>query len=281
MDATVTHNAPEAEMDQIATMNKKQLRQACKENGIPYGKLTVGGMKDALRAKLAPVHEVANGLVEDGDKEWLNEDEKAPEPVITPALETHIQSEGQYPTPNVASLGASEAIGQMTDAALTVAADVKAEPLSTPAPRDLSKLGLTGVDGHCPHCNIDLDNGVATYNDICDTSKSAAGKMKFEIVCLGCDGEWGPQVDRTPAPVATGTGLKIEKGREERNGIKRPSIGGACRAVWDALDAMVAEGKSPTAKDVKAMAPVRGWNVNNASIEFYQWRKFNGIVGRK
>lgn len=91
------------------------------------------------------------------------------------------------------------------------------------------------------------------------------------------------QVERTaPASAkSTSTGLKIEKNREERNGIKRPSVGGTCRAVWDAMDAMVASGKNPSAKDVKALAEERGWNPNNASIEFYQWRKFHGIRGRQ
>lgn len=88
------------------------------------------------------------------------------------------------------------------------------------------------------------------------------------------------------APAAakrTSSGLKIEKAREERNGIKKPSVGGQCRAVWDALDDMVrlASGTQPTAKQVKALAEERGWNPNNASIEFYQWRKFNGILGRQ
>lgn len=78
-----------------------------------------------------------------------------------------------------------------------------------------------------------------------------------------------------------GTGLKIEKNREERNGVKRPSIGGMCRAVWDLLDGMVKDGESPTAKMVKTAAEANKWNVNNASIEFYQWRKFHGITGRQ
>ena len=34
-------------------------------------------------------------------------------------------------------------------------------------------------------------------------------------------------------------------------------------------------------QQVKALAEERGWNPNNASIEFYQWRKFNGIRGRQ
>lgn len=76
-------------------------------------------------------------------------------------------------------------------------------------------------------------------------------------------------------------GIKIEKDREERNGVKRPSIGGACRMVWDYLDSVVAAGDTPTIKQVKATAEEYCWNVNNSSIEFYQWRKFNGIRGRQ
>jgi hypothetical protein len=85
-----------------------------------------------------------------------------------------------------------------------------------------------------------------------------------------------------PASAATGSGLKIEKDRPEQNGIKRPSAGGRCRAVWDALDAYRAETKElPTAKVVAELAADEGWNPNNASIEFYQWRKYNGITGRQ
>ena len=86
-----------------------------------------------------------------------------------------------------------------------------------------------------------------------------------------------------PAPKAEPktTGLIIEKNRPEQNGVKRPSAGGLCRAVWDACWAhQEATGLPPTAKEVKAIAEANGWNPNNASIEYYQWRKFNGITGR-
>jgi len=85
------------------------------------------------------------------------------------------------------------------------------------------------------------------------------------------------QVDRH-----SGNGLKIEKNREERNGVKRPSAGGKCREIWDYLDEVYEGGKGvmPTAKLVKEAAEQCDWNPNNASIEFYQWRKFNGITGR-
>jgi hypothetical protein len=85
----------------------------------------------------------------------------------------------------------------------------------------------------------------------------------------------------TSKPVQVAVGLKIEKDRPEQNGVKRPSAGGRCRAVWDACDEMVAAGDTPTASDIRAIAEANGWNANNASIEFYQWRKFNGITGRQ
>lgn len=64
---------------------------------------------------------------------------------------------------------------------------------------------------------------------------------------------------------------KVE--RIEQNGVKRPKDGGLCAAVWAWLDA------NPTAtiKDAKAAATDHGWNANNASIEFYQWRRFMGL----
>ena len=91
------------------------------------------------------------------------------------------------------------------------------------------------------------------------------------------------QEPAAPAPKAEPktTGLIIEKNRPEQNGVKRPSAGGLCRAVWDACWAhQEITGTPPTAKEVKAIAETNGWNLNNASIEYYQWRKFNGITGR-
>lgn len=87
------------------------------------------------------------------------------------------------------------------------------------------------------------------------------------------------KVEAVP-PVVEGK-RKIEKDREERNGVKRPSVGGACRAVWDFCDDQSTPDGVPSVKDVKAEAEARGWNVNNASIEYYQWRKFMGIRGRQ
>ncbi len=122
---------------------------------------------------------------------------------------------------------------------------------------------------------------VAAEEAVQESAPDAKGNMWLQLLGAGA-GETKKQEERAPASAkSTSTGLKIEKDREERNGIKKPSVGGTCRAVWDAMDAMVASGKNPTAKDVKALAEERGWNPNNASIEFYQWRKFHGIRGRQ
>ncbi len=59
--------------------------------------------------------------------------------------------------------------------------------------------------------------------------------------------------------------------RETRNGIKRPSPGGACAAVWDWLDS----NPGVTVKEAKAAASQNGFNENNVACEFYQHRKFN------
>ena len=138
-------------------------------------------------------------------------------------------------------------------------------------------------DSNCPHCGIHLSNGLLTMHD--EVANKPGVTLHMEGMnqmynCMGCGGDFGPTFDPyvAPAPTATGTGLKIEKERPEQNGIKRPSIGGKCRAIWDALDAYREEtGELPTSKVVKELAADEGWNPNNASIEFYQWRKFHGI----
>ena len=109
---------------------------------------------------------------------------------------------------------------------------------------------------------------------------SSATPVTHDDVHAALVAQSAPEAPPAPEPTPTdaASGLKIEKDRPEQNGIKRPSIGGKCRAIWDALDAFRAEtGELPTSKVVKELAADEGWNPNNASIEFYQWRKFHGI----
>lgn len=135
---------------------------------------------------------------------------------------------------------------------------------------------VIGEFTHCPHCEIHLSNGYQTHDNL--TADGFEGNKEFEYVCLACGGEFGPKlVFKEP-----GVGIKIEKDRPEQNGIVRPSVGGKCRAIWDFCDSFYAgQGRLPMPKEMKQAAQDNGWNENNAVIEMYQWRKFNGYTGRQ
>lgn len=64
--------------------------------------------------------------------------------------------------------------------------------------------------------------------------------------------------------------------------LMTPSRPGACHAVWESMDEVRAaqNGAIPHIRQLKALATKNGWNMNNAIIEYYRWRKFNGITGR-
>lgn len=74
---------------------------------------------------------------------------------------------------------------------------------------------------------------------------------------------------------------KVEKDRPEQNGIKRPSSGGICREIWDfAQSVLDSTDIAPTAKQMRAHGETVGWSMVTTMIQFYQWRKYNGIKGR-
>jgi hypothetical protein len=116
----------------------------------------------------------------------------------------------------------------------------------------------------------------------CKAAGIAYGKltndaMRAALVALDTSASAiAPQLDEAPK----GTGVKIEKQRETRNGVSRPSAGGKCRAVWDALDASAANGEAPKAERVRELAAEHGFDKTTAQVQFYRWRKFNGISGR-
>ncbi len=92
-------------------------------------------------------------------------------------------------------------------------------------------------------------------------------------------GEPRTRSDKPAAPVVprvSSKGYTIQKEREERNGVKRPSEGTVCGNVWAEFD------KNPEIKagELATLADANGWNRTNVSCEFYTWRKFMGIKGR-
>lgn len=89
-----------------------------------------------------------------------------------------------------------------------------------------------------------------------------------------------PQVEADKATVveitpATKAPAASKARSETRNGVRKP-IKGLCADVWAALDALNAN-ELPTIKHVRELAQANNWNLNNATIEFYGWRKFHGL----
>lgn len=83
-------------------------------------------------------------------------------------------------------------------------------------------------------------------------------------------------------PVEAAAPVKTERPKAEvKNGIKAPLRAGKCKHVWEVCQAMFeATGKVPTLKEVIANPAMQGVNVTNTQIEFYRWRKFNGLNGK-
>ncbi len=101
----------------------------------------------------------------------------------------------------------------------------------------------------------------------------------------GDEVRFGWKAMEAPAPAAEGapadavvTTSKSKKAaaskveRIEQNGVKRPGPG-KCLEVWEYLD----QHGNCMPKDLKPVAEAKGWNLNNAQIELYQWRKFMGL----
>lgn len=142
------------------------------------------------------------------------------------------------------------------------------------------ELPKSGLDGKCPHCQRSTRDGdrVTEFHEMSPGSQNSTTQL---YTCNECAGEWGPVVDKPKkarAPSGSSNGLKIEKDREQRNGVTRPSIGGKCRGVWDMLDAI---GTNATAKEARTKAAELGYDKTTTMVQFYRWRKFNGIEGRQ
>lgn len=105
-------------------------------------------------------------------------------------------------------------------------------------------------------------------------SESAVNKAASDLV--EADKATVVEVTTQQAPTASVSAPVKSKTRSEtRNGVRRP-IKGKCADVWNALDNMLPNGV-PTIGNVRDLAKANSWNVNNATIEFYAWRKFHGL----
>lgn len=103
-------------------------------------------------------------------------------------------------------------------------------------------------------------------------SESAVNKAVNDLV--EADKATVVEVTTQQAPTASAP-AKSKTRSETRNGVRRP-IKGKCADVWNALDNMLPNGV-PTIGNVRDLAKANSWNINNATIEFYAWRKFHGL----
>jgi len=58
-------------------------------------------------------------------------------------------------------------------------------------------LILTCGHSHCPHCGIHLNNGLMDFDSLSDQhggDKAAFKLQKHEWSCMGCNGEWGAEI---------------------------------------------------------------------------------------
>lgn len=129
--------------------------------------------------------------------------------------------------------------------------EVKSEPAQAPQTTSVDKL----FDAHETDTAAALAQGDAVANQL---------EVADAVVAA--------------AAAAAKPGLKIEKNRAEQNGITRPSAGGVCAGIWTMLDDL---GTSVTLKQAKAFAAAHVFDKVTLTVQFYRWRKFNGIQGRQ
>lgn len=145
-------------------------------------------------------------------------------------------------------------------------------------------------EGGCPHCG-DTQNGCTENHPA-----NRADKVNDYLDCHMCGatfhkqtGALKPERKAGARKAATRTtknpgGYHIEKKRETRNGVTRYSDGTLGAKVWAILDKVAAKLpggiKDLTAQMAKDACVPEGINPTQAGIEFYCWRRFNGIRGR-
>jgi hypothetical protein len=78
------------------------------------------------------------------------------------------------------------------------------------------------------------------------------------------------------APASKARRFAKAEGAVEQNGIRQPGVGTACRAVWDVLDKLRAEGKDTTFEAVRELA---GSGMADATIrtQRQRHREFHGL----
>ncbi len=117
---------------------------------------------------------------------------------------------------------------------------------------------------HCPHCNIDLENGVGEHMQ--EVNGSPIRHEKHEFECLACGEEFGPLID-------DGHSLGDAMANATMAGVGLPqrlsSIKSPVKRVWDIADSM----PKASRKDVVAECIRQGVGAGTARTQYQAWFK--------
>lgn len=143
-------------------------------------------------------------------------------------------------------------------------------------------VGLGGLDeqdqelklacGHvnCPHCGIHLSNGLGDYDGLVDRHGEAKAYtlQKHEWSCLGCNGEWGAEIE---APKSKGSK------KPTRRYVNKSTVDGAVAKSHEIFNA------NPDArrKDAIQLAVDAGIAFYTARTQYQKWFKAQKVTRAK
>jgi hypothetical protein len=151
---------------------------------------------------------------------------------------------------------------------LRTVAEPHADATLVESAADLDMIQATGYS-HCPHCGINLDNGVTDFDGMVDCHGSEAAALKLmnhEWSCLGCGGEWGPEIARKGAAKARTIPLRHYTNKSEPT-LKEQ--GGAVKVCWDLFIA----NPDMKRKDAIQAAVDKGVAFYTARTQYQKWFK--------
>lgn len=135
-------------------------------------------------------------------------------------------------------------------------------------------LILTCGHSHCPHCGIHLSNGLSDFDGMVDLHGSEAAAIKVqshEWSCLGCNGEWGAEIEPRKARTTNKTGRRYENREMSTDEAKQEGPSAIVFGIADANPEL-------DRKAVVEAAVNRGVTKNTANAAYQHWRKARGLV---
>jgi len=133
-------------------------------------------------------------------------------------------------------------------------------PAKQPAPIG-AELTLPAHEYLCPHCGIDLTNGVGEHEGEVNGKHTVFTKTN-EYWCMACEGEFGPAI---PAPVA-----KAEK-KAGKPQLNSSTVENPCKRVWAIADEMMAKDPSTKRGAVISECVARGIAFYTARTQYQAW----------